>query len=66
MSLFERLSGHQTQAGDLSREEGVEDEDDGLWTRVEVQLLQREGKTQEKERTKIMQNIKGIQRRKYD
>lgn len=27
-----RLSGHQTQAGDLSREEGVEDEDN--WFRA--------------------------------
>lgn len=36
------LSGHQTQAGDLSREEGVEDEDNRLRTRVEVQLLEEE------------------------
>lgn len=32
------LSGNQTQTRDLGGEEGVEDEDDGLWTRVEVQL----------------------------
>ena len=34
-------SGHQTQAGDLCREEGVYDEDDGLWTGLEVQLLEK-------------------------
>lgn len=33
-------SGDQTQTGDLRREEGVQDEDNGLWTRVEVQLLE--------------------------
>lgn len=37
-------SGHETQAVDLSREEGVEDEDDRLRTRVEVQLLEEKGK----------------------
>lgn len=35
-------SGHQTQTGDLSREEGVQDEDDGLRTGVEIQLLEEE------------------------
>lgn len=34
------MSGHQTQTRDLCREEGVQDEDDGLRTRVEVQLLE--------------------------
>lgn len=34
------MSGYQTQTGDLRREEGVQDEDNGLWTRVEVQLLE--------------------------
>lgn len=33
-----RRSGHQSQAGDLRREEGVEDEDDGFGTRMQVQL----------------------------
>lgn len=33
-------SGHQTQTRDLCREEGVQDEDNGLWTWVEVQLLE--------------------------
>lgn len=37
--FVETPSSYQTQAGDLSREERVEDEDDWLWTRVEVQLL---------------------------
>ena len=32
-------SGHQPEAADLGGEEGVEDEDDGLGTRVKVQLL---------------------------
>ncbi|TNN79993.1 hypothetical protein EYF80_009811 [Liparis tanakae] len=44
-------SGQQTQTVDLSREEGVEDEDDRLRTRVEVQLL--EEKEEQKE-----QNLK--------
>lgn len=34
------MSGHQTQTRDFCREEGVQDEDNGLWTRVEVQLLE--------------------------
>lgn len=38
-------SSHQTQTGDLGGQEGVEDEDDGLRTRVEVQLLQGEAET---------------------
>lgn len=42
-------SGHQTQTVDLSREEGVEDEDYRLRTRVEVQLLEEEGKKKKKE-----------------
>lgn len=33
------MSGHQTQTRDFCREEGVQDEDNGLRTRVEVQLL---------------------------
>lgn len=41
-------SGHQTQTVDLSREEGVEDEDYRLRTRVEVQLLEEEGKKKKK------------------
>lgn len=41
-------SGHQTQTIDLSREEGVEDEDDRLRTRVEVQLLEEKGKKKRK------------------
>lgn len=34
------MSGYQTQTRDLRREEGVQDEDNGLWTRVQVQLLE--------------------------
>ena len=36
------LSCHQTQSLDLSREERVDDEDDGLGTTVKVKLLQQE------------------------
>lgn len=35
-------SRQQTQAGDLGGEEGVQDEDDGLRTGVQVQLLREE------------------------
>lgn len=40
-------SGQQTQAGDLGREEGVQDEDDGLRTGVQVQLLAEGGRERE-------------------
>lgn len=42
-------SRQQTQAGDLGGEERVQDEDDGLWTGVQVQLL--EGGKENLERT---------------
>lgn len=56
-------SGHQTQAGDLSGEEGVQDEDDGLRTRVEVQLLEEKGENngiEKVEQDRIMQNMTGV------
>lgn len=62
MFFLRPTSRQQTQAGDLGGEEGVQDEDDGLRTGVQVQLLEerrREGKkTQEKERDALSSCIK--------